>query len=92
MVASSLKAAPSPSPPQKQNSEQRTRTQGARTQKQNRRAPTWLVGSSEAKKVPGLVKKNRVFSRVFELPSPSPRNAQKHIWGWLVPRELIKYT
>jgi hypothetical protein len=48
--------------------------QGA-LKKKTRRAPTWLVGSSEAKKVPGLVKKSEIFCRVFEL--PSPRNAQK---------------
>jgi hypothetical protein len=36
-----------------------------------------LVGSSEAKKVPGLVRFFcEIFCRVFELPS-SPRNAQK---------------
>jgi hypothetical protein len=42
------------------------------TQKINLRTLGWLVGSSEAKKVPGLV---RFFYRVFEL--PSPRNPQK---------------
>jgi hypothetical protein len=36
----------------------------------------WLVGSSEAKKVPGLVRfLCKIVYRVFEL--PSPRNAQK---------------
>jgi hypothetical protein len=46
------------------------------TKKKNRRTPTWLVGSSEAKKVPGLVSFfPRFFYRVFEL--PSPRNAEK---------------
>jgi hypothetical protein len=46
-------------------------------QKKARRAPTWLVGSSEAKKVPGLVSFfPDFFNRVLEL--PSPRNAQNN--------------
>jgi hypothetical protein len=37
---------------------------------------TWLVGSSGAKKAPGLIRFfSRFFYRVFEL--PSPRNVQK---------------
>jgi hypothetical protein len=41
-----------------------------------KRTPTWLVGSSEAKKVPKLVSFfPRFFYRVFE--PPSPKNAQR---------------
>jgi hypothetical protein len=58
-----------------------TRARGPK--KKNRRTLTqlvvgWFLVPREAKKVPGLVRFfGEILNRVFELPSPSPRNAQK---------------